>query len=240
MTLGVFAFPPIDELFRWKDIVFEGTSYAINKTSLLVIVSSLIILAIFVGGSRRMKLVPRGLPERARDDLRVRRPRHHARRDRQRRDPVHAVPRVALPLHPVPELLGSHPVHPVPADVAVRDPAVPVADGLRHLLVPGLQAPGIKYLTGHLFPAGVPLAAVHPRHADRARADPARPALLAGGPTSRQHDGGPHPAHRARAAHRLHPRRTHRSSRSVRSRSTSGSPRSRSWWASCRHTSSPC
>ena len=35
-------------------------------------------------------------------------------------DALHAVPRVALPLHLVPELLGDHPVHPVPADVALR------------------------------------------------------------------------------------------------------------------------
>ena len=45
VVLGVFTFPPIDELFRWKDIAFEGTLYAINKTSLLVMVSSLLILA---------------------------------------------------------------------------------------------------------------------------------------------------------------------------------------------------
>ncbi len=59
--LGAFTFPPIDELFRWKDVVFNDTSYAINKTSLLVFTSSAIILLLFIGGSRRMKLVPRGL-----------------------------------------------------------------------------------------------------------------------------------------------------------------------------------
>ena len=37
---GVFEFPPIDELFSWKDIVFENTPFAINKTSLLVLISS--------------------------------------------------------------------------------------------------------------------------------------------------------------------------------------------------------
>ena len=58
---GVFEFPPIDELFRWKDIVFENTPFAINKTSLLVLISSALILAIFIGGSRRMKLVPSGM-----------------------------------------------------------------------------------------------------------------------------------------------------------------------------------
>jgi F-type H+-transporting ATPase subunit a len=58
VVLGAFVFPPIDELFVWPDIWFEGTPYAINKTSLLVMISSLLIIAIFVGGSRKMKLVP--------------------------------------------------------------------------------------------------------------------------------------------------------------------------------------
>ncbi len=31
MLLGVFTFPPIDELFRWKDIWFKDTFYAINN-----------------------------------------------------------------------------------------------------------------------------------------------------------------------------------------------------------------
>lgn len=59
--LAAFVFPPIDELFRWKDIAFKGTPYAINKTSLLVFVSSALILVIFIGGSRRMKLIPSGV-----------------------------------------------------------------------------------------------------------------------------------------------------------------------------------
>ena len=35
----------------------------------------------------------------------------------------------------------------------------------------GFKHQGIKYLTGHLFPPGVPMAALHPRDADRVRAD---------------------------------------------------------------------
>jgi F-type H+-transporting ATPase subunit a len=60
-VFGVFEFPPIDELFRWKDIVFENTPFAINKTSLLVLISSALILIIFIGASRKMKLVPSGM-----------------------------------------------------------------------------------------------------------------------------------------------------------------------------------
>jgi F-type H+-transporting ATPase subunit a len=60
-VFGVFEFPPIDELFRWKDIVFENTPFAINKTSLLVLISSALILIIFIGASRKMKPVPSGM-----------------------------------------------------------------------------------------------------------------------------------------------------------------------------------
>ena len=59
--LAAFTFPPIDELFRWKDIVFKGSPFAINKTALLILISTGLIIAIFVGGSRKMKLVPSGL-----------------------------------------------------------------------------------------------------------------------------------------------------------------------------------
>jgi F-type H+-transporting ATPase subunit a len=60
-VFAAFQFPPIDELFRWKDIVLEGTPFAINKTSLLVLVSVVLILAIFIGGTRKMKMVPSGV-----------------------------------------------------------------------------------------------------------------------------------------------------------------------------------
>jgi F-type H+-transporting ATPase subunit a len=60
-VFGVFEFPPIDELFRWKDIVFKDTPFAINKTSLLVLISSALILIIFIGSSRKMKPVPSGM-----------------------------------------------------------------------------------------------------------------------------------------------------------------------------------
>jgi len=59
-VLGAFTFPPIDELFRWKDVVFEDTPFAINKTAILMLVSTLLIVIIFVGGSRRMKMQPSG------------------------------------------------------------------------------------------------------------------------------------------------------------------------------------
>jgi F-type H+-transporting ATPase subunit a len=61
VVLGAFTFPPIDEIFVWKDIAFKGTPFAINKTSLLVFASSAILVFLFIKGSRKMQLVPRGL-----------------------------------------------------------------------------------------------------------------------------------------------------------------------------------
>lgn len=58
---AAFEFPPIDHLFRWPDFLFEDTNFAVNKTSLLVLISSALILLIFIGGSRKMSLVPKGV-----------------------------------------------------------------------------------------------------------------------------------------------------------------------------------
>jgi len=60
-VLGGFVFPPVDELFRWKDIWFEGSPLAINKTVLLVLISSALIITLMLLGSRKMKLQPTGL-----------------------------------------------------------------------------------------------------------------------------------------------------------------------------------
>ncbi len=117
------------------------------------------ILVLFVGGSRRMKLVPRGIQnvlemtyEFVDDGITRDVVGHDA-------DAVHAVPRLAVPLHPVPELLGSHPVHPVPADRRASRSRFYLAIQIYVIyLVVGFQHHGLKYLTGHLFPAGVPLA----------------------------------------------------------------------------------
>lgn len=61
MTLAGFVFPPIDELFVWPDFAFKDTNYAINKTSLLVFISSALVILVFLSVSRRMKLVPSGM-----------------------------------------------------------------------------------------------------------------------------------------------------------------------------------
>ena len=54
------SFPPIDELFRWKDVAFNDSPFAINKTAILMLASAFLIVVIFVGGSRKMKMVPSG------------------------------------------------------------------------------------------------------------------------------------------------------------------------------------
>lgn len=61
MTLLGLEFPPISHLTRWPDILFEGTPYAVNKTTLIYVVSVLITLAFFFAAGRRAQLVPRGV-----------------------------------------------------------------------------------------------------------------------------------------------------------------------------------
>lgn len=58
MTLGAFEFPPIDELFVWKEVLLEDTPIAVNKTAILMLVSAAIVTLLFVGGSRKTRLVP--------------------------------------------------------------------------------------------------------------------------------------------------------------------------------------
>ena len=60
-VLGGFNFPPIDELFRWKFFLFGNTPFGINKTVLLILVSSAVLTTLFIVGTRKMKLVPGGL-----------------------------------------------------------------------------------------------------------------------------------------------------------------------------------
>ena len=60
-VLGGFEFPPIDELFRWKFFLFQNTPFAVNKTVLLILISSIVLCVLFVLGGRRQRLVPSGL-----------------------------------------------------------------------------------------------------------------------------------------------------------------------------------
>ena len=61
MNLLALEFPPVNHLFDWPSIWFEGTPYAINKTVLIYLGSALVTMIIFglagrqkgVAGSRR-------------------------------------------------------------------------------------------------------------------------------------------------------------------------------------------
>jgi F-type H+-transporting ATPase subunit a len=158
VTLGVFVFPPIDELFRWKDIVFEGQWYAINKTSLLVIVSSIIILAIFVGGSRKMKLVPHGFQNVL--EMTYEFVDRGITRDVIGNDATRFTPFLGS-LFLFILFLNFWEVIPFIQFPPTSRFAIPLflslmVYGLYWFL--GFKHQGFKYLTGHLFPEGVPLA----------------------------------------------------------------------------------
>ena len=237
---GVFEFPPIDELFRWKDIVFKNTPFAINKTSLLVLISSALILIIFIGGSRKMKLVPSGMQnvvEATYEFVDKGITRDVIGNDATRFTPFLGSLFLFVLFLNIWEIIPGLQFPPT-SRIAIPMFLALMVYVLYWFL--GFKHQGMKYLTGHLFPPGVPKAAVPPADPDRVHPDRGRPALLAGGPTLRQHDGGPHPAHRAGAADgvRADERADHlpRPVRPERRRHRASS----SWSASCRRTSSRC
>ena len=156
--LGVFTFPPIDELFVWKDIVFEDTSYAVNKTSLLVMVSSLLILLIFVGGSRKMKLIPgrfQSVLESTYEFVD-----RGITRDVIGNDATRFTPFLGS-LFLFILFLNFWEIIPFIQFPPTSRFAIPLFLALMVYVLYwflGFKHQGIKYLTGHLFPAGVPLA----------------------------------------------------------------------------------
>jgi len=154
--LGAFKFPPIDELFRWKDVVFEDTPFAINKTAILMLVSAALIIIIFVGGSRRMKMVPTGTQnvlEMTYEFVDGGITRDVVGHDATRYTPFlgslflfilflnfwEVIPFIQFP--PTARFA-------VPFYLAVQTYFI--------YLIVGFKNHGMKYLTGHLFPAGVP------------------------------------------------------------------------------------
>ena len=62
MNLLALEFPPVNHLFDWPSIWFEGTPYAINKTVLIYLGSALVTMIIFgLAGRQRESLVPAGV-----------------------------------------------------------------------------------------------------------------------------------------------------------------------------------
>jgi len=54
-------FPPISHLIEWRELFFKGTPFAVNKVILLMWISALLVIALFVAGSRKRALVPSGV-----------------------------------------------------------------------------------------------------------------------------------------------------------------------------------
>ena len=62
MNILALDFPPISHLFQWPDILFDGTWYALNKTSLIYLTAVVITSAIFLSaGRKKASLVPVGV-----------------------------------------------------------------------------------------------------------------------------------------------------------------------------------
>ena len=155
---AAFTFPPIDELFRWKDIGFNGTAYAINKTSLLVMISSVLILVLFIGGSRKMKLIPSGVQNVL--ELTYDFVDRGITRDVIGNDATRYTPFLGS-LFLFILFLNFWEIIPGIQFPPTSRFAIPLFLSLMVYVMYwflGFKHNGIKYLTGHLFPAGVPKA----------------------------------------------------------------------------------
>ena len=155
---AAFTFPPIDELFRWKDIGFNGSAYAINKTSLLVMISSVIILVLFIGGSRKMKLVPGGLQNVL--ELTYEFVDRGITRDVIGNDATRYTPFLGS-LFLFILFLNFWEIIPgiqFPPTSRMGIPGFLAMMVYFVYLFTGFKNQGLKYLTGHLFPPGVPKA----------------------------------------------------------------------------------
>jgi F-type H+-transporting ATPase subunit a len=155
-VFAAFQFPPIDELFRWKDIVFEDTPFAINKTSLLVLISTALILIIFIGGSRKMKLVPSGLQNVI--EMTYQFIDNGITRDVIGNDATRFTPFLGS-LFLFVLFLNFWEIIPMLQFPPTSRIAIPMFLALMVYVLYwflGFKHNGIKYLTGHLFPPGVP------------------------------------------------------------------------------------
>ena len=129
----------------------------------------------------------------------------------------------------------------MPANARMAGPAFLALLTWVFFIAVGVKHQGPKYFWNAVAPPGVPKALYILVTPDRDPLDLHRAALLPGRATLRQHARRPHPAgDLQRALH--HAVLGHAAGRwSCRSRSpcSSASPASRSWWRSCRPTSSP-
>jgi len=156
--LGAFVFPPIDELFRWKDIWFEDSPLAINKTVLLVLISSLLVLVLFIGGSRKKALRPGGVQNVV--EMTYEFIDNGITKDVVGHDAGRFTPFLgALFLWIL--FLNFWSVIPFiqfPPTSRMGIPGFLALMVYVLYLVTGFKNQGFKYLTGHLFPPGVPKA----------------------------------------------------------------------------------
>ena len=61
ILLAALKFPPIDELVKWKGLIFKGTPFEVNKVVLLFWLAAIISFAMFWVAGRRQSLVPSGI-----------------------------------------------------------------------------------------------------------------------------------------------------------------------------------
>jgi F-type H+-transporting ATPase subunit a len=156
-VLGAFVFPPIDELFRWKDIWFNDSPLAINKTVLLVLISSFLICTIFILGIRKKAIQPGGVQnvvEMTYEFIDNGITKDVVGHDAGRFTPFLGTLFLFILFLNVWEVI---PGIQFPPTARMGIPGFLALMVYVLYLFTGFKNQGIKYLTGHLFPPGVPI-----------------------------------------------------------------------------------
>jgi F-type H+-transporting ATPase subunit a len=60
-VLTALEFPPIDELVKWRGLLFKGSPFEVNKVVLLMWLAAIIAIVLFLVAGRRQSLVPTGV-----------------------------------------------------------------------------------------------------------------------------------------------------------------------------------
>lgn len=155
--LAAFEFPPVSHLFEWPALLFEGTPFEVNKTVVLLLTAGALVVALFVIGSRRGSLVPRGVQnvaeagyELVEKNIAVEVMGHEGKK---------WAPFLATLFYFIwfVNVLGIIPGIQFPATSRI---AIPIFLALQTYLIMifmGFKAQGIGYLKNTLFPPGVPI-----------------------------------------------------------------------------------
>jgi F-type H+-transporting ATPase subunit a len=195
VTVLAELLPNINELFEWKGIFGGHTVLEFNKTALMAFVSTAICIGFFAFGSRKKALVPSGIQnvaEMGYDMIEENVSLAAIGEDGRKWTPYFTCLFFWIFFINIWSVI---PGNPVPATSRIAIPLFLALLSWGIFIVVGVIKQGPGYFWHAINPTGRAPGAEVPRRADRVLLEVPHAAVLAGGPTLRQHDGGSPAAH---------------------------------------------